>query len=354
MKILLLGEYSGFFNNLADGLKALGHEVFLANTGDGKRNFNSDYNWEKNRRGNIGKVFSIFDLWNNKNLLKGYDVVQLICPYFVPTIFLNKQFVRYIIKNNQKVFWVACGTGNLIDKYWNENNQFRCGIYDFHTKEAQNKGVLQNYEKSEYIKYEEWFIEHIDGIIPVMFEYAQPFRRQHKNLGAIPFPVNTEKIKYKENHVYEKVVFYHGITRPVKGTKYICEAFEKMSKKYKTEAEFICNKQLPYDQYMKLISSTNVVIDQTNSFSTGLNGLFSMAQGKILMGGAEPESINELGYSFCPIINIKSNPDQICGAIDYIMDNRTNILQMGTESRRFIETHHNYISIAKQYVSKWS
>lgn len=29
MKILLFGEFSGFFNCLKDGLMALGHEVFL-------------------------------------------------------------------------------------------------------------------------------------------------------------------------------------------------------------------------------------------------------------------------------------------------------------------------------------
>lgn len=31
MRILLLGEFSSFYNYLADGLKVLGHDVFLAN-----------------------------------------------------------------------------------------------------------------------------------------------------------------------------------------------------------------------------------------------------------------------------------------------------------------------------------
>jgi len=353
MRILLIGEFSGFFNSLADGLKILGHEVFLANTGDGLRGFYSDYNWRKNRKGYLRKVFSVLDLWYNKNLLKGFDVVQLICPYIISPLYFNKIFIQFVLKNNSKVFWSACGTGYLIDKYWNENSQIKCGVYDFSKKEALDNNITLNYEKSKYIEYEEWLVENITGIIPVVFEYAQPFRLHPKNLGTIPFPVNIDKIKYKENRVVDKVVFYHGITRPRKGTKYICEAFDIMQNKYKNEAIFKCNNQLPYDQYIELISSANVIVDQTNSFSSGLNGLISMAQGKILLGGAEQESITELGYDSCPIVNITSNINQICESIDFIMDNRDNILKMGAASRMFIDTHHNYIEVAREYIKKW-
>lgn len=353
MKILLIGEFSGFYNALAEGLEFHGHEVFLANTGDGIRNFHSDYNWKKNRRGYVGKTLGVFDLWNHKKKFKGYDIVQLISPYFIPTIFLNKIFIQYVINNNSKVFWTACGTSNLISKYWIESKNLKCGVYDFHEKQAHNKGKKMMCEKPEYIDYENWLIENIQGIIPTIFEYSQPFRNHKKNLGTIPFPINTDKIIYRENNIINKIIFYHGITRPEKGTIYIKDAFDMIRKKYKDEAEFICNKQLPYEQYIKIINSTNIILDQTNSFSTAMNGLISMAKGKVLMGGAEPEGINELGYNFCPIINITSNPKQICEAIDWIMDHRNKISEIGANSRKFIETYHDYKKIAAEYLNKW-
>lgn len=46
MKILLFGEFSGFFTCLKDGLTALGHEVFLASSGDGFKNYPSDFRWD--------------------------------------------------------------------------------------------------------------------------------------------------------------------------------------------------------------------------------------------------------------------------------------------------------------------
>ena len=46
MRILLVGEYSGLFNCLKDGLIALGHEVFLASDGDAYRDYPSDFRWD--------------------------------------------------------------------------------------------------------------------------------------------------------------------------------------------------------------------------------------------------------------------------------------------------------------------
>ncbi|BDX37493.1 glycosyl transferase family 1 [Tenuifilaceae bacterium CYCD] len=354
MKILLVGEFSGFFNNLADGLRVLGHEVFLANTGDGLRKFNADYNWKKWGNGYTGKVYGYFDLWSNRRLFKGYDVVQFISPYFIPTLFLNKRFIRYVKHNNSKVFWAACGSSDLIAKYWTESVELRCGVYDYLRKITHDSGQMLRCERTEIVDYENWFIDQIDGVIPTMFEYAEPFRNHPKNIGTIPFPINIDKIEYKENIVEDKVVFYHGITRPEKGTIYIQEAFGLMRDKYFNEAEFICNNQLPYDQYIELVNKTNVILDQTNSFSSGMNGLITMAKGKILMGGGDDHSINELGYVFCPIINITSNSKQICESIEYVMARRNEILHIGAESRRFIEMHHNYIDIARKYIEKWS
>ena len=45
MKILLLGEYSNVHNTLADGLRALGHEVTVASNGDFWKNYPRAMMW---------------------------------------------------------------------------------------------------------------------------------------------------------------------------------------------------------------------------------------------------------------------------------------------------------------------
>ena len=39
------------------------------------------------------------------------------------------------------------------------------------------------------------------------------------------------------------------------------------------------------------MKKANIVIDQTSCYSTGVNALIAMAQGKVVLGGAEPDPI---------------------------------------------------------------
>lgn len=353
MKILLIGEYGGFYNALAAGLERLGHNVFLANTGDGARGLYSNYNWIK-YKGLAGKVYSVIDLMLNQKLFVGYDVVQLIMPKLNSFLWLNKQYVVFLKRNNGAVFWTPSGASDVITKYWVENQTLRCPVYDFHAEEACKNGKILSYRRKGFLDYENWFCNYIDGIIPIMFEYSQPFIKHKKFIATIPLPINTDIIKYKENFVNNKIVFFHGITRPVKGSKFICEAFSIMQKRFHKDADFFCNTAIPYHKYLEVIQSTNVIADQTNSFSSGLNGLIGLAKGKVVLGGSDPISFAELGYTASPIINIVSNVEQICSQIEVLIKRKYEFPELGRSGREFIESHHHYINIAMKYLAAWS
>lgn len=353
MRILLLGEFSGFYNSLAEGLKLLGHDVFLANNGDGTRGFYADLNWNSTHKGKLGLIHSYINLFENRDIFTGFDVVQLIRPNFFHDPLLNKWFINYLKNRNDKLFWTPAGASDIVFKYWIESKDLRVGIYDFLYQEAKDKGLKLRFERKRNIDYELWFIEHLNGIIPTVFEYTQPFRSHNKNLGTLPFPINIDILNFEINQVTDKIVFYHGITRPEKGTQYICKAFMRMKDKYNNVAEFICNKNLPYNEYIKVLGKANVVIDQTNSYSSGINGLISLAKGKIVMGGGDPIGFAELGYKSCPIINITSNVEQICSEIERIINDKDKIVELSKASRLFIEEYHDYKIIAKRYVDKW-
>lgn len=355
MKILLIGEFSNVNNYLADGLKFLGHNVFLANTGDGQRAFYYDYNWKQGTKPNfVGKIQQIVNLYTHRYLFRGYDIVQVIMPSYNGRLpYINKLFAKYLIDNNHKLFWTPAGTSDIITKFWVENKIMKSAIYDYYFETARREHKKLNYEWRNRLNYEKWFVDNINGIIPICFEYAEPFRTHPNFLGTIPLPINTDKLKYQENIVSDKIIFYHGETRPVKGTVYIKEAFDRLKDIYNGVAEFICNKQLPYNEYVKIINKANVIIDQTNSYGSGMSGLISMAKGKVVMGGGELQAIREMKYDFCPIVNITSNVNQICNAIESIINRKNEINQIGADSRRFIETYHDYRVVAKQFIEKW-
>ena len=125
-----------------------------------------------------------------------------------------------------------------------------------------------------------------------------------------------------------------------------------MEKKYGDEAEFICAGGLPFDEYMQLISRVNVILDDANSYSIAMNGLLSMAKGKIVMGGAESEGNKELGIDGVkPVFNLTRDVIQICNQIEYIILHKDKIEEWGRSSRIFVEKYHDSEMIAQQYIN---
>lgn len=357
MKILLFGEFSGLFNCLQEGLRALGHEVTLISDGDSFKNYPSDYRYDLGFIKKMGKFkapLCFVNLWLHKHLLRGYDVVYFMDPSLVsrhPN--WNSSLYRYMIKHNKSSFLCGAGDTAIMVKYWIESNEkyhdYVKGLNDRFIK----TGKVSLYPNEELTKWEDELLNSIDGYIPIWYEYAQPFRSYRTLLPTVRIPINVSKFKYIPNIVKDKVVFFHGIsTRPeAKGTKYIEEAFDRMEKKYGDVAEFHCAGGLPFNEYMDLISRTNVVVDDAQSYSIAMNGLFSMAKGKIIMGGAEPEGNKELGIEDVnPVFNITNDVDQICSQIENIIEHKDNIEEWGLASRRFVEKYHDHIEIAKLYI----
>ena len=56
----------------------------------------------------------------------------------------------------------------------------------------------------------------------------------------------------------------------------------------------------------------------------------------------------------CPILEARPDADFLYNQMVHIVENKNNIEQMGYESRKYIESVHNYIDVAKQYVNIWN
>jgi hypothetical protein len=297
MKILLFGEYSGFFNCLKEGLIVLGHQVFLASNGDYFKNYPSDFRWDvKYKLGKFNQVLEIANFFAHKELFKGYDIVLLISPeQFTGYSLPNKLIYNFLIKHNKKIYLSGAGISAMLFDYWfiKENEKYHNYMYGYF-EGLKNPRNCRYYNNRSLINWEMELFSKINGYIPIWYEYAQPFRSLPNIIKTIPIPINLNNFIYRPNIVKEKIVFFHGLSRPSKGGSFIIEAFDKLRDKYKNEAEFLCAGGLPFADYIQLIDRTNVVLDDANSYSLGMNALISMAKGKIVMGGAESIANNEL------------------------------------------------------------
>ncbi len=350
MKILLLGEFSGFFKNLKEGFKELGHDVTLIAGGDGwKKIDGADVSLDSHHKGVFRKIDIGFKYLINLHKMKNYDIVLIINPNFFPK-YISKVLLRTIVSNNQKVFLSACGDDVEYVSYGLANHYRWWPFMDW-CKEYRDDYYQSKREKNIH----KILIQKLHGVIPVSCEYAQAWRSsaiKDKVNSTIPLPIDTKKIDYTPYKQKEKIVFFHGLNRECfKGTKYIREAMQNIQKKYPDEVECIIEGGLPLKEYLDIMSQTDIVLDQCKTYSYGsMNSLYAMAQGKVLMGGMQQECFDEFNLSDSPVINIEPSAKQIESQMEYIIENRDKLAEWSQETRKFVEKYHDSKVIAQKYI----
>lgn len=355
MKILLLGEFSGVHLNLAKGLKFCGHEVLFAADGDGYRNFKSDISINTNALNFKTLLKDFMHPINEIENFKGYDVVQLISPFIfnkkIP--FYNNIFLKYLKKHNKKIYLISAGSS------------YRYYEASFNLKYSPCTGCIQYDKKSgcpqikPYTKLITKDVENfVDGIIPLAYEYYNAYKQHPKNKNIISYPIDTDKLKYEENKLSNGVVtFFHGLNESrsgFKGTRLIKEAMENVKARYPSDIDIAFAGNLSFDEYTKLLTKTNVVIDQSNSYCLAMNALNSMAMGKVVMGGVEPVAYEYLGQDVkIPAFNILPDEKNIEKVMVDIIDKKNEITSIGLASRIFVEEYFNYKIIAEKFITTW-
>lgn len=354
MKILLVGEFSSFHKYLKDGLESLGHDVVLASTGDTWKQIpGTDIQlFSIKGKNKISKALSGgWSAYRIAQSLTGYDVVQFVNPRLYPDCinwFMNDK----IIKGNGLVSLCAVG-GDM-------------ALYDAHRKGLLTQYALDYDNKLRYLysgknifsKYirrnEQRFVDRCNIIISGSYEYIVGYQDMNTKNCFIPMPCSVDKITYQDNLLKDKVVLFHGISRPrEKGSPFILEALKRIKKKYGNLVEIHTYEKLPFTEYVKVMSKTNIVIDQCCCYGYGINALIAMAQGKIVLSGARPE-MRRLIDEECPIVSILPDVNQIEDAIEQVIEHRNEFVEFGRQSRSYVEKVHNSKKIASQYVNIWS
>jgi hypothetical protein len=352
MKILLIGEFSGVHKNLKEGLMELGHNALIAATGDGYKKIPNDVDLSSKFTGQIGKITNkISPLWSI-NAFKNYDIVQLINPFiFYSKLFPSKFYFNKIKQQNKKFFMLGAGDDAY---FWRiSREKLKYGPFQDYLK-YDLKASKCYMESDNSFEFNKWLLELSDGVIPIMYEYEVGYHGSGKLLNTIPIPMNTKLIKYKENKVEGKINIFHGLNRyGFKGTRHVEEAFKYLGQKYPNELNLKIAGNMELNEYLDVMGKANIVIDQMNSYSLGVNGVYAMAMGKVVMGGSEPESLKSLGVDKSPAINLKPNADSIIEEVEKLMVNKNCINQIGHNSRQFVEKVHCHITVAQKYINSW-
>ncbi|MDG9883151.1 hypothetical protein N7650_09920 [Pseudomonas sp. GD04058] len=356
MKILLIGEYSGLHKELKGALTALGHEVTLAAASDFWKKFEADINLGYGSNIYSYKARQLILPFLKMKVFRGYDVVHLVNFYVFPRLpYLNLLFVKYLKRHNKVVTLSGSGDDPFFVKY--SEDTMRYSPIPWHEKYDRNKPYYMR--SKAHLKAMHDYMQCVDGVIPIMFEYYSTFCAagyEEKTSQPIPIPISVDRIPFSENREADgKLVFFHGLNRRgFKGTFLVEKAFDSLQSKYPNDVECFIKGHMPFEQYMALLSKVNVSVDQVFSYSLAMNALYSMSQGKVVAGGAEPESSILYGGELPPVYNLPGEQAGLDQTLEKILDERESIGERSIASREFVVKHHSPVKVAEAYLNYWS
>ncbi len=377
MKILLIGEYSNLHNSLKQGLLKNGHEVVLLGNGDGFKNLDVDILikssiFENNFLKIIAKIIdrligvslNEFEIFIKSILkirkLKGFDIVQLINQRaFNTSPFMEKILLRYIFKNNKKIFLMACGMDTISIRHAYQK-KFRYSIISpyFENKDLKKefKHTLK-YIKPNYIKLSKYIRNNVHGIISSDMDYHIPYIGTEKYLGMIPNPINIDILMNTGVKKRSKIYILHAINsknKIKKGNKYFEKALSLIEEKYKNKIKIVKTIDKPYSEHIINVKECDILLDQVFAYDQGYNALEAMALGKVVLTGAETEWMEFYNLEEDSVaINALPDVSKIVEKISWLIENPTKLKNISKNARKFIEKHHGYKNIAKKYLTTW-
>ena len=363
MRILLLGEYSNLHATLARGLRKLGHEVCVASGGDFWKDYPRDIDISRKNLSKTEGIRCYLNILKNLPRFRNYDIVQLINPVFFDVKAARLLPVyNYLKRNNGKVFLGAFG----VDTFWIntclDGKTFRYSDFDLFGKRRDNyynQGEIDTWIGSDNEKLNREIAASCDGVIACLYEYFAPYHNIYpgKTFFA-PLPVDDIHIKETDKKPSDKVRFFIGINKSrsiVKGTDIMERALDRLKENYPDRCEIMKAVSVPFEEYVRMFESSDVILDQIYSYTPAMNALHAMAKGIVAVSGGEPENYEIIDEKeLRPIINVLPDEEDIYKKLEWIVMNREKLPHLSKESREYVEKHHHYLKVAQRYLDIWS
>ncbi len=356
---------------LADGLRQRGHQVTVASNGD----FWKDYPRDQDLARQPGKLGGLSLLARVAMLLprwRGYDVVQLINPMFLE---LKAERIfpvyRYLRKHNRKT--VLCALG--MDYFWVSECTYRKPLRysDFNIGDKVRTDEPALREQRDWIgtakeRLNRFIANDCDAIVATPYENYVCYRPHYPDkLRFIPLPIkpigqmaplcpnspDKNSSLNSPGNPPSPIRLFIGISRgrsAYKGTDIMLRAAEAIAAKHPGQLEIVKAEGLPFNEYQRLMDSSDAIMDQLYSYTPAMNALLAMSKGIVVIGGGEPESYDILGeQQLRPIINVEPTYESVCHELEQLVEHPECLPDLKRQSRAYVDRHHDYLKVANQY-----
>lgn len=385
MKILLIGDASNFHPALAAGLRQLGQDVTVASEGSGFMKTARQIDLRRHLPGKLGGAELYLNLLGPlRSKLRGYDIVSVINPIFLS---LRPHRIRKIfnqLKNdNGAVFLTALATDwPFIEECFDPSSPLTYSEFRLDGQPGPyavaHPEVIEGWQNGPLRDWTEEFYSRIDGAVSALYEYHLALQRRlsPEKIAYGGLPIQTDDIRTVEipSHPSPIRIFLgrHAHRMAEKGTDRFEIAIRRALDRHPGRGELVIVENRPYNEYLQLMRSAHLVVDQAYSFTPATNALLAMAHGIPTVSGAEPSYYSFIGlpptpapeglssippqYRFDadhPIYNSPTDVDAMTDLFCHILTHPEELRQRGIASRGFVERHHNARLVASRFLSAW-
>ncbi|ELA9892964.1 hypothetical protein V8046_002721 [Vibrio parahaemolyticus] len=344
MKILIWGEYSGFGRSLKKGFREIGLDCdVFSPTGDNWKDISVDISLKKNNK--IGKIIELLRLI--PTFLK-YDRIIYMNPSFLGFANAGPLFILLFFLFRKKTYLLACGADRAYIT-------------------AGEKGILKRWvytgisypRPNFYSTWKDKLAHHlcamsVKRIVPIMYDYELAWKNTYyakKLTKVIPLACEVPEVRINPKITnYNRIVILHGRTRPeIKGSDEILKALQKVKETY-NNVEIISPYQLPQKEYLDLMLNVDIAVDQCKSNSYGMNGVYSMLRGHILVSSFDEKARDKItNGAEAPVYDIVEDEDVIFDVVSALIK-RTDLDKLKEMTINYAYNYHDPSLIAKKYI----
>lgn len=359
MNILIVGEFSAFAKHLKNGFKELGHDVCIVQNGDGWKKIQHDADdihytfkaWHLFGKQILGSVRLCYPRVNrhiqkclDKRFPNGVDLIVVTNFGFLSnstyTAGVKIDYIEKCLQHGTKLIVMVCG-GDPSQQY-SFPDYYKMMGFNIPLKEKRYDFLLRN----------------AHAVVPTIYSYYYSVKQYCEKFGyntssihhAIPVPMTLDS--YTMHPCTDrKIVVFHGVIRPIsKGTPIIQAAMDRIQHDFPDKVTCVCKGGLPYDEYVELFDSVDILIEQTYHNGWGVNAAIGAMKGKCVLAPCGPENCENMGIDYIPFVRIGPDSEQIYQALKKLILNPERIDQLKLDSRRFIEQHCECGIVAGQYL----
>lgn len=270
-------------------------------------------------------------LW--RKAIKECDIFLFIWSSF----YVNHKDYAILKKLGKKIITIFVGN----DIRWKHAADQEFSMYNLHIPEYNNYFRAGNTleKKISYLRTVEKYSD-------LIFSVPNQSQLALRPYYLFNFPICLED--YTENAVQRKIphIIHAPTNRPVKGTKYIIDVFERL-KNEGIEFEYTLLENLSHDQIKRKYFDSDILVGQLFYPRGGKQEIELMAMGKVVLSNIS-RHYPQLVPINCPVIDV--NPDNLYVKLREIILNHEKRIKIARMGRPFVKENNDVNEIVKQFL----